>query len=223
MKKLLLSGLIFVYFNGCYSQAMFHEFAEKFRTINLPIENILELTDNDTLNGKLTNDIIIRSQKQKPQIIDKNGKLISVKQYYGLYPEEPDAYLKDVKDKNGQWKEKRFFFYTKIIPIGKIELSQKYVSFIIKVVAYETTFYDLWNFSKDGQALSVVCLFWGLRDGGPRDEKVTFTIVNSKITKEGYIIWHENADGLETFRTYKLNDDGYFQVIKEEQKGEEHF
>lgn len=220
MKTFLLSGLILVYFQGCYSQVTFHEFAKKFRTINLPIENLLELTDNDTLNGKLTNDIIIRSQNQKPQIIDKNGKLIPVKQYYGLYPEEPDTYLKDVKDKNGQWKEKRFFFYTKIIPIGKIELSQKYVSLIIKVVAYETTFYDLWNFSKDGKALSVVCLFWGLRDAGPRDEKVTFTIVNSRITKEGYIIWHENADGLETFRTYKLNDDGYFQVIKEEQKGE---
>ena len=91
------------------------------------------------------------------------------------------------------------------------------------MIAYETTFYDLWNFSKDGKALSVVCLFWGMRDGGPLDEKVTFTIVDSKITKEGNIIWHENADGLETFRAYKLNDEGYFQVIKEEQKGESEF
>ncbi|MDI3521683.1 MAG: hypothetical protein PWR04_1671, partial [Anaerophaga sp.] len=28
---------------------------------------------------------------------------------------------------------------------------------------------------------------------------------------------------LETFRTYKLNEDGYFEIIKEEQKGEYEF
>ena len=218
MKTLLLSGLMFVYFHGCYSQEMFHEFSKKFYTINLPIENILELTSNDTLNGKLTNDIIIRNQDKKPQFIDKNGKLTPIKQYYGLYPEEPDKYLEHVKDKTGKWEEKRFFFYPKIISIGQINLNPNFIFIIIKVIAYETTFYDLWSFSKDGKALSVVCLFWGLRDG-PRNEKVVYTIVNSKITKEGYIIWHENADGLETFRTYKLNDDGYFQIIKEEQKG----
>jgi hypothetical protein len=44
-----------------------------------------------------------------------------------------------------------------------------------------------------------------------------------KITKGGDIIWHENADGLETFRTYKLNDNGLFQIIHEEQKGEAEF
>jgi len=218
MKTLLLSGLIFVYFHGCYSQVTFHEFAKKFRMINLPIENLLELTDNDTLNGKLTNDIIIRSQNQKPQIIDKNGKLIPVKQYYGLYPEEPFRYF-TLESIDGKWIEVEKYFVNKIVSIGQINLNPNYTSVIIKVIAYETTFYDLWNFSKDGKALSVVCLFWGLRDAGPRDEKVTFTIVNSRITKEGYIIWHENADGLETFRTYKLNDDGYFQIIKEEQKG----
>lgn len=223
MKNFLLSGIMLIYFNGCYSQVSFNEFVKKFNTITLPIENILELNGNDTLNGKLTNDVLIRNQEKRPQIIDKNGKLTTVKQYYGLYPEEPDAYLKDVKNKDGKWEEKRFFFYPKIIPIGKIELNQKYVTLIIKVVAYETTFYDLWNFSKDGKALSVVCLFWGMRDGGPRDEKVTFTIVDSKITKEGNIMWHENADGLETFRTYRLNDEGYFQIIKEEQKGESEF
>jgi len=219
MKTLLLSGLILVYIQGCYSQVTFHEFAKKFKTMTLPIENLLELTDNDTLNGKLTNDIIIRSQNQKPQIIDKNGKLIPVKQYYGLYPEEPFRYF-TLEIIDGKWIEVEKYFVNKIVSIGQINLNPNYTSVIIKVVAYETTFYDLWNFSKDGKALSVVCLFWGLRDAGPRDEKVTFTIVNSRITKEGYIIWHENADGLETFRTYKLNDDGYFQVIKEEQKGE---
>jgi len=223
MKNIILSFLMLAYCNACSSQEKFKEFIKYFKPINQPIENVSDLTGKDTLNGKFTNDIIIRSQDKKPQYIDKDGKLKTISQYYGLYPEEPDGYLKDVKDINGKWEEKRFFFYPKIIPIGRIELNPKYESLIIKVIAYETTFYDLWNFSKDGKALSVVCLFWGMRDGGPLDEKVTFTIVDSKITKEGNIIWHENADGLETFRTYKLNDKGYFQVIKEEQKGESEF
>lgn len=58
-----------------------------------------------------------------------------------------------------------------------------------------------------------------MRDAGPRDEKVTFTIVNSEITRDGLILWHENNDGLLTFRSYRLNGDGYFKVEKEEQKG----
>jgi len=227
MKHIAVKNLFFLLTislcNLCFGQSRFNEFIKKFKTIDLPIENILELTEYDSLNGKLTNDIIIRNQKNKPFIIDKNGNKLTVKQYYGLYPEEPDGYLKDVKGKDGIWVEKRFFFYPKIKTIGQIDLNPKYLSLIIKIIAYETTFYDLWNFSKDGKALSVVCLFWGMRDAGPRDEKVTFTIVDSKITKEGDIIWHENADGLETFRTYRLNDEGYFQIINEEQKGESEF
>lgn len=222
MKTLVLSGLMLIYFNGCYSQVSFNEFVKKFNKITLPIENILELNGNDTLNGKLTNDILIRSQEKRPQFIDKNGELTTVKQYYGLYPEKPFKYF-TIESKNDKWIEVEKYFINKIVPIGQIKLNQNYTSLIIKVVAYETTFYDLWNFTKDGKVLSVVCLFWGMRDAGPRDEKVTFTIVDSKIAKEGNIIWHENADGLETFRTYRLNDEGYFQIIKEEQKGESEF
>ena len=214
MKNVILSFLMLAYCNACSSQEKFKEFIKYFKPINQPIENVLDLTGKDTLNGKFTNDIIIRSQDKKPQYIDKDGKLKTISQYYGLYPEEPFKY---------GYRGEQLFFHNKIIPIGRIELNPKYESLIIKVIAYETTFYDLWNFSKDGKALSVVCLFWGMRDGGPLDEKVTFTIVDSKITKEGNIIWHENADGLETFRAYKLNDEGYFQVIKEEQKGESEF
>lgn len=223
MKNIIISFLMLASCNACLSKVEFKEFVNRFKPLNLPIENILSLTANDTLNGKFTNDIIIRNQDKKPQYVDKNGNLKTIRQYYGLYPEEPDGYLKDVKNEDGKWEEKRFYFFPKIIPIGRIDLNERYISIIIKVVAYETTFYDLWNFSKEGKALSVVCLFWGLRDAGPRDEKVTFTIVDSKITEEGNIIWHENADGLESFRTYKLNDEGYFQVIKEEQKGEAEF
>ncbi|MEJ5317955.1 MAG: hypothetical protein WHS63_13170 [Tenuifilum sp.] len=222
MKNIILSILILAYCNVCSTQEKFNEFLKSFKPVDLPIENILNLASYDSLNGKFTNDIIIRNQDKKPQFVDKEGKLKTITQYYGLYPEEPFKYTTDEKI-DGKWVENIHYFNNKIIPIGRIELNPKYNTVIIKVVDVETTFYDLWNFSKDGKALSVVCLFWGLRDAGPRDEKVTYTIVDSKITKEGNIIWHENADGLETFRTYKLNDEGYFQVIKEEQKGEAEF
>jgi hypothetical protein len=188
-----------------------------------PIEAISNLSSQDSLSGKQTNEILIRGQEKKPQYVDKTGAIKPIKQYYGLYPEVPDSFLKDVKGEDGKWLEKRFIFYPRILPIGKLTLNEKFETVIIKVIAFETTFYDLWNFSKDGKALSVVCLFWGMRDAGPRDEKVTFTIVDSKITKEGDIIWHENADGLETFRTYRLNPEGLFQIVKEEKKGETEF
>lgn len=214
MKNIILSFLMLTCFNACSSQVQFKEFTNNFKPLELPLDNILSLTNRDTLDGKFTNDIIIRSQDKRPQYVDKYGTLKTIRQYYGLYPEEPFKY---------GYRGNQLFFYSKIIPIGRVSLNDKYESLIIKVIAKETTFYDLWNFSRDGKALSVVCLFWGLRDGGARDEKVTFTIVDSKITKEGNIVWYENADGLETFRTYKLNEEGHFQVIKEEQKGEAEF
>lgn len=215
MKNTILSFFMLLNFSICSSQPeQYKEFINGFKTLKLPIENILDLTSDDTLSGKLTNDIIIRRQEIKPQYIDTAGNLTIIKQYYGLYPEEPFKY---------GYRGKQLYFYNKIVAIGRIYLNDRYISIIIKVISYETTFYDLWNFTKDGKALSVVCLFWGLRDAGPRDEKVTFTIVDSKITKEGNIIWHENVDGLETFRTYRLNNEGYFQIIREEQKGEMEF
>lgn len=223
MKNILFILLAIMQCTSCASQSNFNHFIQNFNEVNLPVEDIQRLTINDTLNGKLTNDIIIRNQKEKPKYVSYNDKLKTIDKYYGLYPEEPDDYLKDVKNNKGEWEEKRFYFYPKISPIGKLDLNEDYTSLIIKVVGFETTFYDLWNFSKDGKALSVICLFWGLRDDGPKSEEVTYTIVDSKLTKDGLIKWHENADGLETFRTYKLNGDGYFEIIKEEQKGEYEF
>ncbi|WP_010423619.1 hypothetical protein [Anaerophaga thermohalophila] len=214
MERIIFSLLVLLQFSACSSQSRFEEFIHDFEIISLPIEHMQDITTEDTLGGKLINDIIIRSQKNNPQYVDINGNTKAVKQYYGLYPEEPFEY---------GHRGKRLYFYPKISPIGQLDLNEDYISLIIKVVGFETTFYDLWNFSKDGKALSVICLFWGLRDDGPKSEEVTYTIVDSKITKEGLIKWHENADGLETFRTYKLNEDGYFEIIKEEQKGEYEF
>lgn len=223
MKKIIFSLLVLVQCTACNSQNKFEEFVKNFKVLKLPIKDIQRITSNDTLSGQLTNDIIIRNQKKKPQYVDTNDNLIRVEKYYGLYPEEPNDYLTDIKNKKGEWVEKRFYFYPEIKAIGKLNLNEDYTTLIIKVVGFETTFYDLWNFTEEGEVLSVICLFWGLRDNAPENKNVTYTIVTSEITDEGLIKWHENADGLETFRTYKLNEQGYFEIIKEEQKGEYEF
>jgi hypothetical protein len=198
-------------------------FADEFKNITLPLENIGELKTRDTLKGVRTNDILIRNQYKRPNYIDKIAQLQVVKKYYGLYPETPMSYSKIIKNDEGIFVGKQLYFHNKINPIGRINLNDDYITLLIKVIASETTFYDLWNFDKNGYVLSVVCLFWGMRDNGMEDEQVTFVIVDSMINKEGEIIWHENSDGLETFRTYILNKDGYFQIINEEQKGEMEF
>ena len=214
MKKTILSFLIITCCNACFSQTKFKEFVNEFEILALPLNNIPTLNKRDTLNGKFTNDIIIRSQNKKPQFLNKDGNIEIIKHYYGLYPEEPLKY---------GYRGEQLFFHSKITPIGRVSLDENYISLIIKVVDVESTFYDLWNFSKDGEVLSVVCLFWGLRDAGPRGEEVTFIIVNSEISIDGNVIWHENDNGLETFRTYELSENGLFKIIREEQQGEYEF
>jgi hypothetical protein len=222
MKTIIFSFLIIIHFVACSSQSEFKVFINNFKILDLPIESIQNLSNKDSLDGKQTNDLIIRGQEKRPQFVDKSGNLKAIYQYYGLYPEEPFKYKTD-EEKDGKWVELDNSFRSKIIPIGQLNFNPKFKSVIIKVIDFESTFYDLWNFSQEGKVMSVVCLFWGMRDAGPRDEKVTFIIVDSKINKEGDIIWHENADGLETFRTYRLNSNGYFQILKEETKGETEF
>jgi hypothetical protein len=223
MKHFIFLFLLATIASSCNSQPNFDAFVKKFKPLNLPLKDILSLQKTDTLDGKKANDILIRGKKERPKYIDKNGNIQTINKYYGLYPEKPFEYLKDVKNLKGEWEEKKLYFNTKVIPIGGITLNPKYTTLLIKVIDYETTFYDLWNFSKGGEVLSVVCLFWGMRDAGPQNEQVTFTIVNSEITGDGIILWRENNDGLETLRTYKLNNDGYFQIVEEEQKGKSEY
>lgn len=192
---------------------MFKEFVMKFRRdVKYPIEKILELDSKDTLDAVFTNDIIIRRQKVRPKYVDTTGQMIVDTEYFGLYPDEPFRYI-PADDDNFH------FYYAKIIPIGRINLHENYVSVIIKVNAFECIFYDLWNFTKEGKVLSVVCLFYAIKEYPPRDKEL-YIIVNSRIDENGDIIWYDNNRGLERFRTYRLNQEGYFQIIKEEQRGE---
>ncbi|GHU96789.1 hypothetical protein FACS1894156_8160 [Bacteroidia bacterium] len=222
MKKIIILATMMFAICSCTVQTDLKTFIDKFKPLKLPIDSVLLISvpNNDTLNGKQTNKMLIRlSKEERPFYVDTDEKLIRIKQYYGFYPDEPFKYGKGHLGKDGKWIDSICYFYSKILPIGRIYLNEHYISIIIEVISKESIFYDLWNLSKEGNPLSVICLFYGLKEGTD-DETTNYTIVNSKITAKGEIIWHENNRGLETFRTYKLNKDGYFQVIKEEQKGE---
>lgn len=51
--------------------------------------------------------------------------------------------------------DKKMTFYTKIYPIGGVYLNGDYISLIVKIYSFETTFYDLWNFDKNGNPLFI--------------------------------------------------------------------
>lgn len=123
MKSIILLFLTLASCNAGLSQVDFKEFANRFRPLKLPIEDILSLKGNDTLSGLSTNEIIIRSQAKKPQYVGKDGNLNTIRQYYGLYPEQPFKY---------GFRGEQFYFHPKIIPIGRLSLNEDYVSLIIK-------------------------------------------------------------------------------------------
>ena len=221
-KQQLIVIIILLAYSACKAQTNFETFTDKFKLLDLPIDNILLLTgaDSDTLNKKWTNDILFREQERRPIYIDKNGFPSAITQYFGRYPEEP--MIKAVKyiEETGEWVEQPFYFQDKVFPIGRVMLNDNFISLIFKIMSVESTYYDLWNLSRDGKTLSMVCLFYGLQYNLVNDKDV-FTIVNSRIAANGDIIWYEKYDnfdeGMETFRTYRLNENGYFQVVQEKQ------
>lgn len=206
---------------GCSSMAQssnLENFAKKFEVLNMPIDSILAIPyeNKDSLNAQAVNSILLpkRGVEFRPFWVDKNGKLERVMQYYGRYSSGVLYY--DAVEEEG---EKTYSFEEKIIAIGKVNLRQGYTSIIVGCITMESIYYDLWNLSNEGKPLSVVCLYYGSKERIQENTDL-YTIVTSKINASGQIIWRENNRGLETFRTYSLNENGYFQVEKEEQKGE---
>jgi hypothetical protein len=219
MQKTVSITIIILFFCwGCFAQqARFDMFINKFKIVNLPINNVLTIqtSDKDTLNAQQANSILLRKPTEpRPFWIDRDGNLTQVLKYYGRYTSGISEYV--MAEKDG---DKVYYFEKKILAVGKISLEQNYNSIIIGCITMESIYYDLWNLSKDGKPLSVICLYYGMKER-KSDKTANYVIVNSQINQKGEIIWHENQRGLETFRTYKLNEDGYFQVIKEQQQGE---
>lgn len=220
MRKLFtVYFLILIIGTSCSGQMKFEEFGNKFPSIDLPIDSIQFHKSFDSLNTSMFNYIVWDSQpkedknsKQKivgPKVF-KNGALINLSNF-GKVSESPLEY-ETVDGKSGQ-------FYTKVYSIGRINLHPKYITLIVKTYNTELAYYDLYSFTKDGKRLSAVPLFKYAHNNMLIDS-IDYVYIKSSILLDGCIKWFENNRGLKTSRIYKLRDDGYFEIIKEEKTGE---
>ena len=187
--------------------------------MDLPIDSIGSLAPTDTVRVKLFNHIFWESQPKeekegkirtlRPKVY-KDGRLVELRSF-GKSNELPMNYT------TGEGE--RGVFYSKIFPVARINLNANFYSLIVKEFSSEISHFDLYNFTKDGRRLSAVPLFTYIHDQLFVDS-VDYVVTKSSILKDGSIVWSENNRGLKTSRIYKLRDDGYFEIVKEERTGE---
>lgn len=216
MKTLfIVTFLISVQFS-LYSQSTeFKKLLNSYPELSLPINKVSNIQGKDTISAKLVNKILFPQQEERAKFYTLSDTLINVTTY-GKIIEGPYSY-KTVEKKNGEVELKDKKFITKVYPLGKLPVSDKYHLLITKVITVRTTYIDLYVFNKKGKLLSLVNLYEADHDIDVTNLKVTLT---SKITKDGIIKWHQEKYGVTTDRKYKLMPDGYFRVIKQEQEGE---
>lgn len=213
MKLLLTATIIVVQISyQSYGQSNFNLFVKDFPILELPIESIEKNHSDDTLHIDLANKVLVTDQ-EVPYYI-KDNKRVEVDDYYGQIMKGHSSYKMAGSGKLVN-------FSTKAYPIGRVDLSNNYITLIVKVVALESTFYDIYNFTKGGELKSFLPLYLGYRD--VPHEEVSFLMIESDVSKEGAIQWHENIDGRKTKRTYVLNDEGYFEITSEAISGESEF
>ena len=123
----------------------------------------------------------------------------------------PTRYM-DLNGKEGD-------FYSKVYAIGKVNLDPNYINLIMKTFSSETSFYEIYSFTKTGKCLSVICLFLYYNKRLRLDE-IDFVRISSKILADKTIHWIEKGHGVEILRVYRLRPDGYFEITQENQKGE---
>ncbi len=196
------------------AQYTFDSLEKEFQIIDLPINDAHKLTGRTSLNIENINSLFILSQNRLYYL--KNDKKV-FDQYFGQIMEETAEY-----DYESEGKNINVSFRSQVYSVGRLTLSKDFYSIIIKVIGMEITYYDIYNFSKEGELLSFLPLFIGYRSA-PHIDVVNYITVTSTINDQGIIKWHENIDGLETFRTLKLDNNGYFEILKEEKRGESEY
>ena len=142
MKK-LFTVAVFMMHVGCrsYGQNNFNSFVKSFPTLHVPIEHIGKIHPKDTLDINFANEILVTNQKLP--YYTKDDKQVEVDQYYGQIMKGSTSYTITDSDEIVN-------FSTKAYAVGKINLSNNYISLIVKVVALESTFYDIYSFTKGG-------------------------------------------------------------------------
>lgn len=208
---ILLSLLVFG--SNAYSQNSVSELIDRFKQIDLPIKDISNIITYDSLDNALLNSYLFPCDGKKtiiPKVISAKGNLIR-HTYTGRYPEKNEVF---------GFGGKNHSYHDRIDVIGKVTLSSNFESIIIRIESTESIFYDIWNVDKlTLKPVSQICLFYGFKESWHKTT-IDYVEVESDITQEGTIVWHSNQRGLHTYRTYRVNEDGYFQVIEERKEGE---
>lgn len=161
LKKFINPVLLMAITIDCAGQnkPAFEQFTQKFSKLDLPIDSVQLLHSNDTMDVKLFNYILWENQQEE----DENGKVITIRPK--VYKEGKLVELTSFGKANeipmifrmSDGKSGKFF--SKVYPIGRINLNDNYLSFIVKEFSSEISHFDLYNFTKDGKRLSAVPLF----------------------------------------------------------------
>jgi DNA/RNA endonuclease G (NUC1) len=102
-------------------------------------------------------------------------------------------------------------FENQLSILGKLSISEDYETFLFKFEDYEYEYINLNNYSKDGQLLSAICLFFKEKDGR------NYTYSELKPNKEiwQYTATQESVEEETILKVFVLDNDGYFRVIRE--------
>lgn len=184
--------------------------------LSLPVTGYLTLPSSIRLNSEGLNELVYRVGR--PKYID-TANVLQENTMVGLYPTEPFEYSELEKKANGEYEDVVKTHDDRVIGIGRLSGKEsKTLIFIVKVITAEATYFDLLSISNDGSEVSLVPLYLGYRDFSTQFDDIE--LVNSTVTSDGVIKWHQDNRGLETFRSYELDTTGYFRIVQERQTGE---
>lgn len=196
----------------------FRKFVSMFEDIQIPLDSIdlINLSKNknaDSISPKIVNFFIAEKFEHPAYFINLKREKERC-EFYGRYPEKFQT-INSIEKVNGKYIDVKKILKAKLIAIGKIDISENFETFIIKSDYHEGTTYDLWSFTKEGEVLSEVSLYWKKKMGRE------FVAHNSTISEDGKIHWtfhtfsYQDNSMMYLYRTYILNKNGYFQVIEE--------
>lgn len=210
--------ILFAFTNLGYAQTLTNfekEIVPLFPLLNFPVDSVQKIKPMDTLDTKKYNKWLLNKIDKKPIYI-KNGKRELEKDYYGKLSSGPQK-VGTMNSKTLKHYDTTFYSYVKIL--GRINLQPNYYSLIIKAFGFESTYYDIHNFSKEGKLMSVVPLYY-FENKKVMKEIVGNLHVKSSIAKDGKIYWWEYYPRRTRERVYFLNKNGFFEIISEKVKGQ---
>lgn len=186
--------------------------------LSLPVTGYLTLPSSIRLNSEGLNELVYRGGR--PKYID-TANVLQENTMVGLYPTEPFEYSELEKNASGEYEDVVKSHDDRVIGIGRLFSNEDETHvFIVKVITAEATYFDLLSISNDGSEISLVPLYLGYRDFSTEFDDIELEVVNSTITSDGVIKWHQDNRGFETFRSYELDTTGYFRIVQERQTGE---